>query len=82
MPVILVAGDEALMKEVSQATERLALKSAVSRYAAESKSLRLIKKELTYACARALERFRMGAINPMKAKEPIKIEMRFTHRER
>ncbi|MDY6986259.1 MAG: M55 family metallopeptidase [Candidatus Thermoplasmatota archaeon] len=81
VPVILVAGDEALMKEVSPDIERLALKSAVSRYAAKSKSLRLIKKELTYACARALERFRMGAIKPMKTKEPIRIEMRFTRTE-
>lgn len=81
VPVILVAGDEALMEEVAQGIERVPLKRAVSRYAAVSSSMSVVKRELTDACTRALERFRAGNIKPMRTGEPVKIAIRFAHTE-
>ena len=79
VPIILVAGDEVLMDEVCPEIERLALKSSLSRYAAKSKSMDVIKRELSAACTKAFERFRVGGIRPMKAQEPTEVSVRFSH---
>jgi D-amino peptidase len=81
VPVILVAGDEALMSDVNPEIERVPLKRALSRYAAISGGMSVAKKEMTEACTRALERFRAGNIKPMRTDEPVKIEVRFVHTE-
>ncbi|PCN50449.1 peptide transporter [Candidatus Geothermarchaeota archaeon ex4572_27] len=80
IPVILVAGDEALREEVSRNTpwaEFVPLKRGLSRYAAISPSLDRVKQMLRDAVKSAVARFARGEAKPLKPPKPIRVDIVF-----
>lgn len=81
VPVILVAGDEALIREdVSKFTpwaERVVLKQSLSRFASISPSLVRVERELEKAVENAVARFKRGEMSVLRANSPVEVEVRF-----
>jgi len=80
VPVILVAGDEKLMEDVSQFTpwtEKVIFKKSYSRYSARSKNLKVIKKTLRESLVKAVNKFKNKETKPLKVKNPVSVEVEF-----
>ncbi len=80
IPVIFVAGDEKLieddLKKYMPWTEYLVLKRSLGRYAAISKSLKIIESELRSKVKIACDKFKKGEIKPLKTNYPVDLEIR------
>ncbi|RLE99633.1 MAG: peptide transporter [Thermoprotei archaeon] len=80
-PLILVAGDEALLEgDVAHHTPwavRIPLKRSLSRYSAVSPSMRRIKALLREGVVEAVKRFRAGEARPLRASEPVTLRVVF-----
>ncbi|ADV65589.1 M55 family metallopeptidase [Desulfurococcus mucosus] len=80
-PVIMVAGDKALIEEdVARYTPwatRVTLKESYSRFASSSPSLEKIRKELEKAVVEAVERLNKGEAKPLRARYPVEVKVRF-----
>lgn len=81
IPVILVAGDKALIEnDVAKHTpwtEGVVFKEALSRYACISPSLPKILKDLEAALRKAVEKFKQGEAKPIRAQYPMDVKVRF-----
>ncbi|MFA4639551.1 M55 family metallopeptidase [Pyrococcus kukulkanii] len=79
IPVGLVAGDEALKKDLELLpwAEFVTLKKASGRYSAISPSLRKIEEELREKTRATVEKLRKKELKPFKLEKPIKVEVRF-----
>jgi len=81
-PVVLVAGDEALLEDdVKRHTPwaiRVPLKRSYSRYSARSPSMAKIESALRDGVRNAIKKYREGEMRPLKAEYPI--DMRITFR--
>ncbi len=80
VPVALVAGDKELIEEVKRVlpdTLTLAVKDAISRYAAVSYTIKYVERELRKLTVEALEKFKRGELKPLKVSEPVTLEMSF-----
>ncbi len=81
VPVILVAGDRRLLEDdvarFMPWAERVTLKVSYSRYSSRSPSLAKLESELRGAVARAVERLARGEAKPLKASEPVEVELSF-----
>ena len=80
-PVILVAGDQALLEDdvakYAPWSVRVVLKESHSRFACTSPSLEKIRKELEKAVAEASEKFKKGEMKALKAAYPVEVKIRF-----
>ncbi|NAY89848.1 MAG: peptide transporter [Desulfurococcales archaeon] len=81
VPVVMVAGDKALIEEdVSRFTpwaEKVVFKQSLSRFASINPSLSRIEKELEKAVENAVYRFRRGEMKALKLNTPLEFEVRF-----
>ena len=79
VPVILVAGDERLIeddvKKYLPWAEYVVLKKSLGRYAALSKSFKVLEEELRVKVRRACEKFSKGEVKPLKTKYPVHVRM-------
>jgi len=81
IPLILVAGDRALMEDVETFTPwaaRVVLKESLSRYSAKSWSLGRIEEELSSALKRGLMMYESGEAKPLKPRTPVRLEVSLT----
>jgi D-amino peptidase len=81
VPVVLVAGEAQLLKDdvkkYAPWAETVALKHSFSRLSARSFSLARIEKELREATRKATSNFKQGAVKPLMAEKPVKMEVTF-----
>ena len=80
VPVVLVAGDEALRSEVERHTPWsvfVPLKRSLGRYSAVSPSLNTINRELDRGVEEALRRLKSGEARPLPVKRPVRVRMVF-----
>jgi len=81
IPVILLAGDEALIEQdVKKHTpwvECVALKRAFGRYSAVSPGLERLEKELREATSRAIEGLRRGEMRALMVGPEVRVEVDF-----
>jgi len=81
VPVILVAGDKALIEnDVSKYTpwaEKIALKESISRFASISPSLVRVEHELAKAVERACMKLKSGDVKVLTPPSPVEVEVRF-----
>jgi len=81
VPVVLVAGEAQLLKDDVKKyepwAETVALKHSFSRLSARSFSLARIEKELREATRKATSNFKQGAVKPLMAEKPVKMEVTF-----
>jgi len=81
VPVILVAGDKALIEnDVSKFTpwaEKVSLKESISRFASISPSLARVERELAKAVERACMKLKSGEMKALKPPSPVEVEVRF-----
>ncbi len=78
VPIVLVAGDEALRNEVWRVSKDIVfvtLKAGVSRYAAVSKDVNTVIKELLTGVEESIVRFKEGRIKPLKLTNPITVDV-------
>jgi len=85
VPVILVAGDKALIEgDVAKYTpwvEKVVFKESLSRYSCISPSLSRILKDLEKSLKNAVEMFKKGNMLPIKSSYPMEIKVRFLSTE-
>ena len=81
VPVILVAGENQLLKDdvkkYAPWAETVALKHSLSRASAKSFSMRRIEKELKEGVKRAVANFKQSKVKPLIAKKPVKVGITF-----
>lgn len=80
VPVVLLAGDKALVGEVEKYApwvEFVALKESYSRYSAKSLSLERVLKDLKSAVARACRKLERGEARPLEAGSPVELRIAF-----
>ena len=81
VPVALVAGSEALIKDdVKKFTpwaESVILKRSVSRYGAWSESLKVIERKLRDATVKSMQKISNKALKPLKLEYPIEVAVEF-----
>lgn len=80
-PVILVAGDEALLeRDVALYTPwvvKVPLKKSLGRYSARSPSLEKVIAMLKRGTAEAAQRFRTGEVRKLVTREPVELRITF-----
>ncbi len=77
VPVILVAGDNTLrrdVEEISPSTVYVEFKESISRYAGIMKPMNIVEEELRKGIRLAVERLEKKLIKPLRIDPPIKIE--------
>ncbi len=77
VPVILVAGDNTLrrdVEEISPLTVYVEFKESISRYAGVMKPMNIVEEELRKGIRLAIERLEKKLIKPLKIDPPIKVE--------
>ena len=83
IPVILVAGDKALIehdvKHYTPWAVTIALKESLSRYSAKSPSITKLKKQLRNAVMKAVKLLEEHKVKPLKPKVPVELELEFTN---
>jgi len=80
VPVVMVAGDEALRREVEERAPWavfVPMKRALGRYSAASPSLQKLKKELELAVEEAVARLRRGEAKLVELAKPVKMKLEF-----
>lgn len=81
VPVILVAGDRALIegdvKNHAPWVVGVPLKESLSRYSSKNPSMARVKAMLTAGITEATIKFSEGEMKPLKADEPVNVEVRF-----
>ena len=81
IPVALVAGSEALIKDdVKKFTpwaESVILKRSVSRYGAWSESFKVIERNLREAAVRSVQKFNNKVLKPLKLEYPVDVVVEF-----
>jgi D-amino peptidase len=81
VPVILVAGEAKLIdddvKRFAPWIEPVVLKHSLSRVSAKSQSMSRIEGELRSAVKRSVEKFKNGAVKPLKVNLPVDFEITF-----
>ncbi|HUU77351.1 MAG TPA: M55 family metallopeptidase [candidate division Zixibacteria bacterium] len=81
VPVILIAGDEALLNgDVTDLTpwvEKVTLKKALSQFSARSDSMVKIEKDLREGVKRALAKYNKKEVKPLITQKPVKMEITF-----
>jgi D-amino peptidase len=85
VPIILVAGDKALIEgDVAKYTpwvEKIVLKESLSRYSCISPSLSKILKDLEKGLKNAVEMFKKGVMKPLRCSYPMEVKVRFLSTE-
>ncbi|MEM1873125.1 MAG: M55 family metallopeptidase [Acidilobaceae archaeon] len=80
VPVILVAGDDKLRADVEKAAPwvvYVVLKESASRYSTVSRSLKKVLEDTRAGLREAERRLREGEARPLRAQEPLVLEMVF-----
>jgi len=81
VPVILVAGEARLLDDdvrvLAPWAEAVSLKRSLSRLSSRSSSMEKIERELRDAVVRAVISSRKGAVQPLKTKKPVEMEITF-----
>jgi len=82
IPVVLLAGDSSLAREVEEFApwvEFVALKESYSRYSAKSPSLKKIARELERAIEVAHSKLQSGEAKPIEIDKPIELKIVLTN---
>ena len=81
VPIILVAGDEALLendvRELTPWAERVMLKKSLSRISARSQSIIKIEKNLREGVRKAVAKYKKKETKPLLTEKPVKMEVTF-----